>query len=118
MFLLVKKKTMILENCPFKNKSVVIETLSRRLGMPLYIPLISIIVSFLLIYKKEKKYIFLRKYIIFSVAFIILIFAEVLLRFVGFSSLFFISYFLFPFLLAIILYTFLINNVNSEKITK
>ena len=116
--MLVKKKTMILENCPFKNKSVVIETLSRRLGMPLYIPLISIIVSFLLIYKKEKKYIFLRKYIIFSVAFIILIFAEILLRFVGFSSLFFILYFLFPFLLAIILYTFLINNVNSEKITK
>ena len=64
--MLVKKKTMILENCPFKNKSVVIETLSRRLGMPLYIPLISIIVSFLLIYKKEKKYIFLRKYIIFT----------------------------------------------------
>ena len=85
--------------------------------MPLYIPLISIIVSSLLIYKKEKKYIFTKKYIVFSFAFTILILAEILLRFVGFSSIFFMLYFIIPVILGVILYTFLINNMISEKVT-
>jgi len=115
--LLDKKLTKILENCPFQNKTIIIETLSRRIGMPLYIPLISIIVSSLLIYKKEKKYIFTKKYIVFSFAFTILILAEILLRFVGFSSIFFMLYFIIPVILGVILYTFLINNMISEKVT-
>jgi len=74
-------KNKIIQNCNIQNKSVVIETLSRRVGMPLYIPLISVISSFLLIYKKEKKYNYLKKYFVFSSAFLVLILAEIFLRY-------------------------------------
>jgi len=104
-------------NCPAtNNRKVVIEALSRRAGMPLYIPLISIIASFLLIYKKEKKNNFLKKYIIFILAFTILIFAEILLKFTGFSTINFMLYFLSPLILIIILYSLLAKNMISERI--
>ena len=83
--------------------------------MPLYIPLISVIVSFLLIYKKEKKYNYLKKYIIFIFAFIILLFAEMLLRFTGFSLINSTLYFLTPVVLFVVLYFLLIKNMISEK---
>ena len=104
-------------NCPAtNNRKVVIEALSRRAGMPLYIPLISIIASFLLIYKKEKKNNFLKKYIIFILAFTFLIFAEILLKFTGFSTINFMLYFLSPLILIVILYSLLAKNMISERI--
>jgi len=114
----LKKKNSAkhLQNCSTKKKKgEVIETLSRRAGMPLYIPLISVIVSFLLIYKKEKKYNYLKKYIIFIFAFIILLFAEMLLRFTGFSLINSTLYFLTPVVLFVVLYFLLIKNMISEK---
>jgi len=105
------------QNCKFlNNKKIVVETLSRRMGMPLYIPLIALISSFLLIYQKEGKYISLKKYIIFMISFIILIFAEIILRYVGFSLVNFILYFLSPLILSIILYFLLSKTMTSEKI--
>jgi len=110
-----KKLDKILHNCT--NKSTVVETLARRIGMPLYIPLISVITSFLLIYKKEKKFNYLKKYIIFSFAFIILIFAEILLKFSGFSLINLMLYSISPIILLLILYTFLIKNMSYRKST-
>ena len=43
------------KNCPKDNIEIVIETFSRRILMPLYIPLVSILISFILIYTKNKK---------------------------------------------------------------
>ena len=104
-------------NCPSaNNKKIVIEALSRRAGMPLYIPLISVIASFLLIHKKEKKNNFLKKYIIFIFAFIILISAEILLKYSGFSTANFVLYFLSPLVFIIILYSILAKNMISERI--
>ena len=112
-----KKLDKELLNCPSDdNKKIVIETMSRRIGMPLYIPLISLIASFLLIHKKEKKTNFLKKYIVFIFAFIILILAEILLRFSGFSSISFVMYFLIPLVSMIILYSLLAKNMISERI--
>ena len=105
-----------LRNCSLDdNKKNVIETLARRIGMPLYIPLISIIASFLLIYKKEKKYNYIKKYIIFGFSFIILLFAEILLKFTGYSLINSALYFLTPIVLLIVLYFLLIKNMISEK---
>ena len=75
-----------LTNCSSNYKNEAVQTLSRRLGTPLYIPLISIITSFLLIYKKEKSYNFLKKYMLFVITFIILILAEIFLKYTGLSS--------------------------------
>jgi len=105
------------ENCRFnKSKNDVIETLSRRIGMPLYIPLISVIVSFLLTYRKNEKYNFFKKYVIFIFSFVVLITAEILLKYSGFSLRNFLFYFFSPLILLVLLYSFLIKKMISEKI--
>ena len=104
--------------CTFKdNKKIVIENLSRRVGMPLYIPLISVLASFLLIYRKENKYNFLSKYIVFTLAFIVLIFAEILLKYTGFSFTYAATYFLSPIVLLIILYSVLLKKMTASRIS-
>jgi len=104
------------QNCSFENnKSDVIETLSRRAGMPLYIPLISVMASFLLIHKKNKKYNYLKKYIIFIITFVILVFSEILLKFTGFSLINFLLYFFTPIVLSIVFYFLLIKNMISKR---
>ncbi len=117
--LLTCVKDKFSKNCAFNdNKKIVIETLSRRIGMPLYIPLISVIASFLLFQKKERKYNFLKKYIIFFIAFTILVAAEILLRFTGFSLTNFMLYFFSPLVLLVILYSILLKKMISERITR
>ena len=102
--------------CPdIKVNSQVVETLSRRLGMPLYIPLISLICSFLLIKKKRYKLRFIDKYFYFFIAFITLISAEVLVRFSGFSELNTVLYFFTPIFILPILYITLINRFAYEE---
>jgi len=107
------------EKCLVKNnRQIVVENLSKRIGMPLYIPLVSIIASFLLLYKKDKKRNFLRKYIIFIFAFIILVFAEITVRYTGFSNFILGLYFFSPVVLFIILYYLLNKNISAIKNTK
>ena len=104
-------------NCPVSNlKKEVIETLSRRFGMPIYIPVISLICSFLLIFSKGKKNKFYKKYVYFIIGFFLLVSAEILVRYAGFSYLNTVLYFLLPLLLAPLIYLILINKLNMEKI--
>ena len=107
-----------LNNCSKNYKNESIMTLSRRLGAPLYIPLISIITSFLLIYKKEKKFNFLKKYILFILAFIMLILSEVLLKYTGFSTLAASSYFVLPIAMSFLFYIYLLKKIVTERIVK
>ena len=100
------------------HKANVIQNFSRRLGSPLYIPLISIITSFLLIYKKEKTYSFLKKYILFFFSFLLLIIAELFLKYTGFSSLMAATYFVVPLVLSTFLYLLLLRKIITEKIIK
>ena len=105
-----------LNNCPsVEFKKNALETLSRRLGAPLYIPLISIIVSFLLIYKKEKKYNYLKKYILFSVSFLMLILAEILLKYTGFSPVTALFYFILPVMTFVFFYIHFKKKIIHEK---
>ena len=102
-----KKNNLIMNTCSKDYQNEAVQTLSKRLGAPLYIPLISIITSFLLIYKKEKKYNFLKKYILFILSFVILIFAEILLKYTGFSLLAASSYFILPLVISFLFYIYL-----------
>ena len=111
------KTNFNLANCPKKKiKSDAIENLSRRMGTPLYIPLISIIVSFLLVYKKEKKYNFLKKYILFGLSFFMLILAEILLKYTGLSFETTLLYFVLPVIMSILFYTQLTKKILNESI--
>ena len=117
--LLNKNSNVILENCSFEEgNNIVVENLTRRLGMPLYIPLIATIVSFLLIYKKERKLNFLKKYIVFILAFLVLISAEIFVRFSGFSYINSALYFFTPFVLTMLLYSVIAKKTNSTKVNK
>ena len=102
--------------CPRNDKNDLIVTLSRRMGMPIYIPLISLICSFLLVSVKTKKYNFFNKYIYFFISFVILILAELLVRYSGFTKLNTSLYFLFPVILMPLTYIILIKKFAFEKI--
>ena len=110
-----KNNSKNLSNCSLQSKKEVTAALSRRLGTPLYLPLISVIASFLLIYKKENKYNYLKKYIIFIVGFIVLIFSEIFLKFTGFSIQNTYIYFLTPIILFMFTYLLLYRNLILVK---
>lgn len=101
-------------NCPKHNMDKdIISTLLRRVGMPIYIPLITLICSFILISNRKTKN--RDKYFYFALSFAILILAEILVRFSGFSKLHGISYFFFPIILMPITYFILSKKINNEK---
>ena len=116
---LSKNDNLNLTNCKSNDyKSEVTQNLSKRLGKPLYIPLITVIISFLLIYKKENKYNFLKKYVLFFSSFIVLILAEILLKYTGFSLWVASAYYVLPLVVAILFYSYLIKKINTEKIAQ
>ena len=49
--------------------------------MPLYIPLVSFLISFMLIYTKNKKTKIINRYIFFYLSFILLVLSELLVRY-------------------------------------
>ena len=98
-------------HCPENNLRT--ETVARRLGLPLYIPLVSIICSFLLRSRGRNSDSFFKRYFIFFISFITLLSAELLLRFAGFSELNTLLYFLVPIIGLPLLYFIL--KINLEK---
>ena len=114
-----QKNSLNLSNCgTARDKTEVVQNISRRLGTPLYIPLITIIVSILLVGQKEKKYNFITKYILFTLSFIVLIIAEILLKYTGFSLLVFIFYYALPVITSVLFYAYLLKTISSEKVSQ
>ena len=107
---------LIIRNCSKNFKVEAIQTMTGRLGSPLYTPLTSIIISFLLIYQKEKKLNFLKKYILFILSFIILILTRIFLKYTGFNYLAATSYFIFPVIIFFLFYIFLSKKTGTGKI--
>ena len=108
------RDNVYLKYCPKNNIAIVIETVSRRLVMPFYIPVISVILSFLLIYRKNKKTKLFNRYLFFSLGFLILVLSELLVRYSGFSNINFFSYLFAPFILLPIIYFLLTKQFKSE----
>ena len=90
--------------------------LNRRVGMPLYIPFISIIICYLLTSTKENKYFFFRKYIVFIIAFSVLVLAEIMVRYSGQSTLNLIIYYFLPPSLIFLNYLNLIRVFKFENL--
>ncbi len=103
-----------IKNCPKNNIAVIIETFSRRLGMPFYIPIISLLISFLLIYRKTEKSKIFNRYLFFGLSFFLLVLSYLLIRYSGFSNFHFITYLSIPFLISPALYLILINKLKGE----
>ena len=109
-------KTTLLEfQCRARIDDITAE-LNRRFGMPLYIPVISIVICYLLSSRKESKYYFFQKYIVFITAFTILVFAEIMVRYSGNSALSSIVYYSLPPLLILLNYLNLIRIFKFENL--
>ena len=90
--------------------------LNRRLGMPLYIPFVSIIICYLLSSARENKFYMFRKYIVFIAAFTVLVFAEIMVRYSGQATLYSIIYYSLPPLLILLNYLNLIRIFKFENL--
>ena len=109
------KTTLSEQQCRARIDDITAE-LNRRFGMPLYIPIISIVICYLLSSRKESKYYFFQKYIVFITAFTILVFAEIMVRYSGNSALGLIIYYSLPPLLILLNYLNLIRIFKFENL--
>jgi len=90
--------------------------INRRLGMPLYIPFVSIIICYLLSSARENKFYIFRKYIVFITAFTVLVFAEIMVRYSGQAALYSVIYYSLPLLLILLNYLNLIRIFKFENL--
>ena len=107
------------QNCNDSKKSKMdtkIE-INKRFGMPIYIPLISLISCFLLTSRKDKKMFYLNKYIYFFIGVLILILAEIIVRYSGISWNHTIIYYLLPIGTAPLFYLALIRAFKYENLS-
>ena len=106
-------------NCDDSKKSMMdtkIE-INKRFGMPIYIPLISLISCFLLTSRKDKKMFYLNKYIYFFIGVLILVLSEILVRYSGISWNHTIIYYLLPIGTAPLFYLALIRAFKYENLS-
>ena len=102
-------------NCKEKTKKEIITNLNRRIGLPLYLPIISLLCSFLLIKTNKKINYFNNKYTIFTLSFLLLLYAELIIRFTGISQLLRFMFYFTPIILIPIIYFTLIIKLSRES---
>tara|TARA_B100001059_G_scaffold219018_1_gene239730 strand:+ start:1389 stop:2540 length:1152 start_codon:yes stop_codon:yes gene_type:complete len=116
--------TLSLFNCLYSNnikskictkgfKKEIYPTLNRRILIPFYIPVLSLICS-LLLFKSKKRY--LGKFLIFLYSFVILLFTELAVRFTGINNLVLSIFIVTPFILLLIFYFSLKINFSKESV--
>ena len=102
-------------SCNEDSINSVTEELARRLIMPFYIP-VTLILSSLLIFKSSESINYIKfKMGIFLLTFIIIIFSEVMIRYVGLSNFHTILFSTAPFFLIIFSYLLIFLNTNKWK---
>ena len=102
--------------CKQGSKKEVIPTLNRRIILPFYIPIISLISCLLL--TNSKKNLFINKITIFLISFFILLFAELFIRYTGLNYLVNYIFILFPFMLLPLIYLTLVKKFERELVYK
>ena len=107
-----------IRNCGRHNKQIseVKIEINKRFGMPIFIPLIALIVCFLLSSRKEKENSGVYKYLYFLIAFIILITSEIAVRYSGKSLNYTLIYYLIPICLFPLIYLYLIKTFKYENV--
>ena len=106
-------------NCPSDHKkNDILSEINRRFGMPLYIPVITLIICFLLNQRNENKFKNYFKYIFTLIAFLILVVAEILVKYSGKSFNNSLIYYFTPIILMPIIYLEIIRNFLYENLRK
>ena len=115
----LQNKNVILHNCGPITKNSRMNTkieINKRFGMPFYIPLLALICCFLLDSRRDRKIYNLNKYICFFVGFIILVAAEISVRYSGISWNHTAMYYLVPAGMIPLLYFILIRKFKYENL--
>ena len=106
-------------NCPRDHKkNDVLSEINRRFGMPLYIPVITLILCFLLNQREENKFKNFYKYFYPVFAFLILVLAEILVKYSGKSFTNTLIYYLTPIVILPLIYFEIIRNFLYENLRK
>ena len=105
-------------NCPKEKRIEVLAEINRRFGMPLYVPFIALLCSFLLINREENKFSNWYKYFYGGLSFITLVMAEIFVRYSGTSYYYSLFYYLLPVILMPILYLEILRKFSSENLGK
>jgi len=115
----LQRKTNSIHNCNSTKKSLMDNKIeiNKRFGMPIYIPFISLICCFLLASRRDKKMYDYNKYIFFFIGFIILVFAEIIVRYSGVSWNHTFFYYLIPISLTPLFYLILIRAFKYENLS-
>ena len=115
----IQDKNIDMHNCnPTKeNRANIKIEINKRLGMPLFIPLIALISCFLLSSRKDKIAYRFNKYIYFLIGFLVLIISEIAVRYSGNSLNNTVIYYFVPIILLPIIYLLLINKFKYENLT-
>jgi len=103
-------------NCIENTKKEITTVLNRRIVLPLYIPIIALLCSFLLIKTKTQKSFFLNRYSIFVLSFLVLLYAELIIRYTGISKVVGILFTVSPIILIPIIYLLLTFKLSRESI--
>ena len=112
-------KALNIHNCNLDKKNLMdtkIE-INKRLGMPFYIPLISLLCCFFLTSRKDKKIYSYKKYIYFFIGFAILALSEIIVRYSGISWTYTSIYYLIPILAAPLFYIILSRTFKYENLS-
>jgi len=104
-----------LKGCPYKGQDAISE-LNKRIGMPLYIPLLSLICCYLLSSRKEEGNINLQKWLYFFIGFLVLVFAEIVVRYSGKAYYLTLTYYLVPLTLTFLNYLLLVRKFKFENL--
>ena len=99
--------------CNNNSKKEITPNLIRRLVLPLYIPTIVLICSFLILKRKK---IYLNKFFIFVYCLSILVFTELFLRYTGLFPMIKLVYIFFPFVIFCFLYLILFYILTKKKV--
>jgi len=115
---MISENTLI-QNCT-QNKKTQMDNkieINKRFGMPIFIPLISLICCFLLASRKDKKNFSYNKYIYFFIGFFILAAAEILVRYSGSSWNHTAVYYMMPLVIFPLFYFILIRTFKYENLS-
>ena len=114
----IKNKDFSTHNCKQNKKALMnirIE-INKRFGMPIFIPLIALVCSFLLSSRKYDKNYNYNKYIYFFIGFVILILSEMIVRYSGSSWFHTFIYYLLPAGMFPLFYLTLIRKFKYENL--
>ena len=103
-------------NCKKSAEKEIKTVLNRRFVLPFYIPIISLLCSFLIVRVEEKKNYLLNKYTIFTLSFLTLLYSELIIRYTGISKIINILFMISPMILTPIIYIILIYKFSKESV--